>query len=445
MLRQLPFSGGMKGAEIPIRDASWPSPHDAGLEYSAPARGPWNIVHTGMLVPESHQIYTCARGCLRGVVLTAAEMNAMSRMSWVSLEENDLCSGVTEKTVTEGCIHILEQLERKPRAVLIFPSCIHLFSGFDFDFVLSELRKRFPEIDFIDSYMHPTMRKSGLTPDQLLRKQMYAPLRPCPENAASVSLIGNDRATDPDSYLCRAVRENGSRLRDIVLCRDYEEYLELAESFLMIATYPPAKAGAEALAQRLGRKFLYLPQSFSYGEIRSGQSLLAAALGLPEPDPAEQIDRAENALSETLRTVGEIPVEIDYTATSRPLGLARLLLDHGFRVSRVYADVFSEEERGDFEYLVKNAPELLLTATVHPKMRFAGMGRRGDGQVLAIGQKAAYFSGTAHFVNIVAGGGAHGFEGIVRMSEWMTAAFREEKNTCQVIRRKGLGCESCLS
>ncbi|MBO5689928.1 MAG: hypothetical protein J6S73_08345, partial [Lentisphaeria bacterium] len=63
--------------EIAIRDALFPAPFASGLEYSPPARGMWNIVHTGMLIPESHQIFICARGCLRGVILTAAEMNAM--------------------------------------------------------------------------------------------------------------------------------------------------------------------------------------------------------------------------------------------------------------------------------------------------------------------------------------------------------------------------------
>ena len=48
-----------------------------GLEYASPARGHWNIVHIGMLVPGCHQIYIGGLGCIYGVVLTAAEMNAM--------------------------------------------------------------------------------------------------------------------------------------------------------------------------------------------------------------------------------------------------------------------------------------------------------------------------------------------------------------------------------
>ena len=33
-----------------------------GLEYNPPARGVWNIVHTGMLIPEAHEIFACAQG-----------------------------------------------------------------------------------------------------------------------------------------------------------------------------------------------------------------------------------------------------------------------------------------------------------------------------------------------------------------------------------------------
>ena len=84
MLKRLNGEDDMTGAEVAIRDADFPVPFVSGLEYNAPARGPWNIVHTGMLLPESHQVFACAQGCLRGVILTAAEMVAMDRMSWIS-------------------------------------------------------------------------------------------------------------------------------------------------------------------------------------------------------------------------------------------------------------------------------------------------------------------------------------------------------------------------
>ena len=76
--------------EVFIKEASFPVPFQPGLEFNSPAHGNWNIVHTGMLVPEAQQIYVCADNCMRGVVLTAAEMNAADRFSFVIVEEKDL-------------------------------------------------------------------------------------------------------------------------------------------------------------------------------------------------------------------------------------------------------------------------------------------------------------------------------------------------------------------
>ena len=96
MLKRLNGQDDMTGAEIPIRDAAFPAPFVSGLEYNAPARGPWNIVHTGMLMPQGHQIFVCAASCLRGVVLTAAELGAQHRFSTVEILERKLLEGDME-------------------------------------------------------------------------------------------------------------------------------------------------------------------------------------------------------------------------------------------------------------------------------------------------------------------------------------------------------------
>ena len=70
--------------------------------------------------------------------------------------------------------------------------------------------------------------------------------------------------------------------------------------------------------------------------------------------------------------------------------------------------------------------------------------RETEKKTLAIGQKAAYFTGTKHFVNIVEGGGLLGFDGIRRMAELMEEAFETERDARDFIQQKGLGCESCL-
>ena len=164
-----------EGAMIRIKDASYPAPFHSGLEFNSPVHGNWNIVHTGMLMPETIQIYVCADNCMRGVVLTAAEMNAADRFSYVIIEEDDLLNGNLEDITIEGVTDVLKKLERKPKAVLLFTVCLHHFLGCDLKMVYEELDRRFPEIAFVRCYMDPIMQKTGLTPDQKLRKARYDP------------------------------------------------------------------------------------------------------------------------------------------------------------------------------------------------------------------------------------------------------------------------------
>ena len=83
------------------------------LEFSPPARGTWNIVHTALQLPEAHQIYICASGCLRGVVLTAAERGAMNRFSTIELLEKDLVRTDNERLIIDGITDILTNLPNR--------------------------------------------------------------------------------------------------------------------------------------------------------------------------------------------------------------------------------------------------------------------------------------------------------------------------------------------
>ena len=117
------------------------------------------------------------------------------------------------------------------------------------------------------------------------------------------------------------------------------------------------------------------------------------------------------------------------------LGLTRLLISHGFSVERIFTDAFSAEEKEDYLWLKENAPNLKVCATIHPNMRVYP--RNPQEKILAIGQKAAYFSGTEHFVNMVEGGGLHGYDGICELCQKIQQAYQTKKNTKDLVVRKG--------
>ena len=427
---------------IPIADASFPAPFHSGLEYASPARGTWNIVHTGMLIPEAHEIFVCAASCLRGVVLTAAEMGAAHRFSTVEIKENNLLDGDMEYHVIDGVSDILERLPKKPPVVLVYTSCVHHFAGCDLGMIYDTLRDRFPDIDFVDCYMNPIMRKSGLTPDQLMRSRLYFPLKPRPIRKGTVSIIGNDLPSNEDNDLMVLLKENGFRIHEITSCKTYEEYQQMAESEYNICYYPAAVAGCKMLSERLRSTSVYVPFSFDFVEIDAGFSALAEKLGIPLQDSTAKRQACMDALKETLDLIGSTPIAIDYTYCPRPLGLAKLLLDQGFNVQRVYLDAVTGEEKKVFEDLQAQYPTLELFPTVHASMRFLAQKEPSD--YLAIGQKAAHFLNTPHFVNVVEGGGMLGYQAVLKTLGLMREAFLEEKDTRNLIQIKGMGCGGCV-
>ena len=447
MLKRIGIRAISEKTEVTIGEASFSAPFQSGLEFNSPAHGNWNIVHTGMLVPEAQQIYVCADNCMRGVVLTAAEMNAAERFSFVIVEEKDLLGGNLEDITIEGVTDVLNRLPEKPKAVLLFTVCLHHFLGSDLDRIYGELESRFPEIFFMRCFMDPIMQKTGPTPDQKLRRAMYDAVPEADADPGCVTLLGSDFVLDADADIRRISEHNGLKLRETAACETWEEYQKLGEGSLIIDCYPAGKFGVQQQAERLGRPFLYLPGSFDYEEIQWQEEQLLEKLKelkgeITGPDIKKEIRLCEEALSRAKKIIGDTPIALDYLFHPRPLGLAKLLLTHGFKVESVYLDSISPEEKDVFFWLKENVPELKLISTIRPEMRMRT--RCSENKILAIGQKAAWFTGSRNFVNMVQGGGLYGFDGIRRTAQLMIEAFEAEKDPEDLIVRKGWGCESCI-
>lgn len=440
MLKKI--AGNTPPAWLRLGDAQFPEPFPASLEYSPPARGTWNIVQTGMLVPQSHQIYICAIGCIRGVILTAAEMGAMDRFSTVIIEEKNILNGDLEGLMLHGIADILQRLPELPPAVLVFTSCIHHFLGCNMTFVYRKLREQFPQVAFAECSMDPIRRKSGLTAEQSCRQSIYNLLQPAPQEKHAVNLLGNDLPTLENSELLQLLKQNGWTVRDLPLCQSYAEFQSMAKASLNLYYNPDARFAAKSLSRRLGQPALYLPISYDFDEIAAALQKLAARLHLPPPDYTAAIRTTEASLQTLQEELGTTPLALDYSVTFRPFSLARLLVRYGFCLDRIYADTVPADDREDFLWLQSHAPEIRLYPTRQPWMRC--LERKTDTRFLAIGQKAAYFTGSDYFVNLVETGGLYGFAGIQRFTELLHEAFHTPKDRRKLIQQKGWGGTCCL-
>ncbi|MCR5814112.1 MAG: hypothetical protein K6G15_06440 [Desulfovibrio sp.] len=435
---------------LPITQASFPEPFAQSLEFNAPVRGPWNIVHMALQIPEAHLLYICARGCLRGVIMTAAEMGAMARLSWIGLTEEELTCGLLDDRCFEAICHIVEKLSPRPPLILLYLSCVHKFVQMDYPALLARLNERFPGLRFLDCHMMPTMRKSGPTDEERTKSKMYEAIeRPAKQEERAITLVGNDWPLCEQSQLFQMLHGAGYTLRELARCRSYADYQKLGTSRLLLTTHADALFAAQNLSTRLEREHIHLPASFSLTEIQSNLTTLSQILGIPLPDLSAQKAAALNELCALQNSLGKRPITIDYTLSMRPLSLARLLIEQNFCVTHVFLDAIAAPEEDDFRWLQQHAKDLLLVYTRAPAWRFAEqratcLKPQGD-EVLALGQKAAFFSGTNHFVNCVAGGGLYDYAAITTLVRLMREALEKPKDRRRVIQYKGLGLPSCLS
>ncbi len=428
-----------KPRSVKIKDADKNAFFKTGLEYNPPARGGWNIVHTGMLIPEAHQIFACAQGCLRGVILTAAEMNVPDRMSWISVSEEDMFDGTLESDIIDGVSDILERMSEKPRAVLLYLSCIHLFAGCDFEMIINELGAKYPDVDFTDCYMTPTMRTT-ISPDAKMRIQLYSLLKKRPINKNSVSILGNDMYPDNESELFEILKSFD--VKDIHFCKTYDDYQLMAESAFNITTRPTGKAGGEELSKRLGTKHIYLPAAFDFDEIEEEYRFLCNELNIKFPDLSVYRERAKTALEMAKSIIKDTPIAVDFLAVARQFQLAKLLLEFGFNVKYIIADTLNFEEEAAFDWIKENYPDVEIFSSVNVNM--LNIADEEHEKVLSIGQKGAFYFATDYFVNLISGGGLYGYKGIEKLADLMTDACKKPKNRKEVLKLKGHTCESCL-
>ncbi len=405
-------------------------------------RGVWNIVHIGTLVPQAHEIFVCPTSCLRGVVLTTAEMGAMDRLSTITVGEDNILEGDMEEALQRGTERVIAELPERPRAMLIYTSCIHHFLAVNYQRVYRILREKYPDIDFIDCYMDPIMRRTAPAIPSLWR-QIHRLLRPCGTTKRQVNYVGNCFAYGPYCDLTQMLTAAGVKVMQLNTCADYDEFLTMAASGVNFTFHQTAVRAAKDMQLRLGQTWQPMRPGCDYDAFDEDLRAAAALLDIAPPSAAEtarQRELTEQAVSGTRALLGDTPVSLDYTAVDRPLELALYLLEHGFRVESVFVDVFTES-REIFERLQRRAPDLKIYQSLGWNIRRMERGHGGE-RLLAIGQKSAYFKDTNHFVNIIENEGMYGYRGIRRLMELIREAFLTEKPMRELVQIKGWGC-SC--
>jgi len=217
------------------------------------------------------------------VVLSAHEIEGgAERFSTVTVTNENIIKGNLEEMMIDGIAHIVEHLPERPRCVEGFTSCIQHFLHIDIHLVYEQLRKRFPDIDFIDGYMIPTLQRR-YSPDVLGRRQLMRAVTALPVRK-KVNFIVNYYPVDKESELVRMLVDAGWEIGDFADCKTYADYKDLGAAQAEIFFLENSRPAAEDTARRLERDAVYLPYSYDIFEIRSLLETAAKRFGATLPD-----------------------------------------------------------------------------------------------------------------------------------------------------------------
>lgn len=399
------------------------------LFYSSPAHGGWGVLKIAQLIPESYQLFVSPAACGRHGALAACIDGRKSRVSYLYLKEENIVSGDYEKILMQAVDQILDYLKKRnrtPKVLSIFVSCIDDLLGTDHEALLDELAERHPGLRFVFCHMNPTSTDTGVPPLVNIQNKNYSLLDKATEQDDGVNLLGTLEPIKANSELYTLLGQMGvTAVRHIMDYDSFARYQQMAKSKCNLVVAPSARYSAANMQKKHGMPYVEVFTSFSPEKIRENYGRIAEALHTKCPALDGYYEESQKKLADAAKKLGNMPVIIDGEAILKPFELARVLLEKGIRVARIYEQQLLPCDKEDFEWVRQNHPEVELMQPQNPK---ASLSRQYAEDGLAIGYSAAYLSGVSHVVDITMQHGLYGYQGLNELLDMMCTAAENESD-----------------
>ncbi len=405
------------------------------LHYVSPAHGGWGLVRIAALIPESHQLFVAPFACGRHGAL-GGELNGIKdRISYLYIDESDIVSGGYEDLIPDAVGELLENLERKPKVIIIFVTCLDDLLGTDHVQLNKRLSKRYPEVRFMSCHMNPISENMKFPPGISMQNNLYSLLEPAERKTNAVNFIGNHSPVDGQCELFEIMERNGFDVHHITDFETFGDYQEMAKSRLNLVLSPVAKYASEQMKKRLGIESLLAYNTYDLKEIREFYQRLEERLQV-EIDIAEFEKRAKDKIQIAREIIGDYPIALDYQAVKKPFTLAKALLEYGFQVKFIMTDNVKEIEKSAYEFIQENYQDITIVNAVHPglvKNKY-----RNNKDYLCIGIDCGYATGSSKVINLMLDEFLFGYYGVEQLMEKMIQAYQQGRDVKEMIEEAHL-------
>ncbi|MDD4753053.1 MAG: nitrogenase component 1 [Desulfitobacteriaceae bacterium] len=361
-------------------------------------------IRTG--IPETHRLHVSPSACGRRFAISDLRHGVKENRSHLFISEDDIVSSCYEDLIPDAVEEMLTIMEKRPRAIIVYVTCIDNFLGTDHNALVSLLTQRFPDIKFTICAINPIARDKGAPPNVNLQNVYYGLLDRTDKTEDAVNLVGNHLPLVKGCEIFEILTGLGMKAKEICSCNTFDDFLSMADSRLNVVVGHVAQMAAERMEQKLGIPFLSAPRSYKIDEIIQRYNDMASALGRGKPDLNGYIARSREKLEKTRKYLNNMPIVVD--SSGRPFALAKALLNYGFNVRMVFGGVVLINDMPDYEWIKNNRPDI----TIADARRFDVINANNQlGECLCIGFSGAYTLGAKHMVDMD-GENAYGFYAI---------------------------------
>ena len=398
----------------------------ATLAYNSPGAEGFGVKRAGLAIPGSVMLLVAPGCCGRNTSLISDMPAYQDRFFYLNMDETDVVTGRHLKKIPGAVAEVVSSLEamgKKPSLVMICITCVDALLGTDMERVCRRAEEQV-DIPVKPCYMYALTREGRKPPMVHVRQSLYSLLEPMPKKGSSVNFLGFFAPVIDEFELYRYLRGAGVRtIREISRCRDYGEYLHMAEANFNLVLHPEARMAASDFEERLGIPSIELTRLYQLDKIRSQYRALASVLGT-EFDDAEDYRAAEAAVEDFKARFGAMTFSVGECLNGDAFELALALTRYGFRVAEVFGTVQSE----NFVFLrrlAEESPETRIYSNMEPTMLYYDPGESPVD--LTIGKDAGYYHPECPCLHWNSDVQPYGYAGLRRLFEALKAMLTGEE------------------
>ena len=384
----------------------------ATLAFHSPGAQGFGVKRAALSVPGSVELLV-SPGCCGRNTAALSEPEYRDRFFYLLLDETDIVTGRHLSKIPQAVREIVDFLDEKPSAVMICITCVDALLGTDMERVCRKASEE-AGVPVRPCYMYALTRDGVDPPMASVRRTVYSLLEKRKRKSSSANLLGEFTPFYGDTELYEILGGIGvRRVREISRCRDFEEYLSMAEANFNLVLNPECRLAAEDLRRRLGIPFIEIARQYQIDKIGRQYELLGAALGA-EISYGKYAAEAREAVGEFGRRHPETVFAVGEWMNGDPFELSLALLRYGHRVSEIFGTVTDR----NFVYIRKIArlsPDTRIYSNLSPTMMDYDCSRLPSD--ITVGQDAGYYHPECPNVSWNSGEQPFGYSGLRHLLE----------------------------